>query len=294
MKTEKEGSAPTLKPCRPALRYHGGKWRLAPWILSHFPAHRCYVEPFGGGASVLLRKERSYAEVYNDLDGDVVNLFRVLRDPEMSARLAAAVALTPFARAEFDVAYLPSDDAVERARRLLTLSHMGFGTAAMRENRNGRRQRTGFRANTSRSGTTPAADWSRLPDVIETVAERFAAVVIENRTAIQVMEAHDGPETLHYIDPPYPHGTRAKGCLRSYRHEMTDDDHRELARCLRGLAGHVVLSGYPCDLYDVELYPDWQRIEKTTHADGARERTEVIWIKPAQRLTLTRTPEATS
>jgi DNA adenine methylase len=93
---------------RPALRWHGGKWRLAPWILSHFPAHRCYVEPYGGGASVLLRKAPSDAEVYNDLDGDVVTLFRVLRDAAQSDRLVRLLRLTPFARAEFEGAYEPT------------------------------------------------------------------------------------------------------------------------------------------------------------------------------------------
>lgn len=100
---------------RPLIRYHGGKWRLAPWILQHLPPHRCYVEPFGGDASVLLRKPRAYAEVYNDLDGEIVNLFRVARDD--GERLARACELTPFSRLEFDDAYTPAEDPLEQARR---------------------------------------------------------------------------------------------------------------------------------------------------------------------------------
>lgn len=99
----------------PAIRYHGGKFRLANWIISHFPDHRCYVEPFGGAAGVLLQKPRSYAEVYNDLDGDVVNLFRVLRDPLLNQRLQDACVLTPYSRDEFCAAHQETADQVEVA-----------------------------------------------------------------------------------------------------------------------------------------------------------------------------------
>ena len=268
-------------PTRPVLRYHGGKWRLAPWIVSHFPPHRVYVEPYGGAASVLLRKPRAYAEVYNDLDGAVVSLFRVLRDDEQRERLANAVAFTPFAREEFDAAYEAANDPVEGALRLLVRSHMGFGTAAMRATVAGRPQRTGFRANTTRSGTTPATDWAGLPDAIRAVGQRLAGVVVEHRSALQVIRTHDRATTLHYVDPPYPHATRTDSARRNYRHEMTDDDHRALAATLRGLRGMVVLSGYACDLYERALYPDWRRVEKKTHADGARDRAEVLWLNPA-------------
>lgn len=275
-------------PTRPVLRYHGGKWRLAPWILSFFPAHRVYVEPFGGGASVLLRKPRSYAEVYNDLDGEVVNLFCVLRDPELSERLRAAIALTPFARAEFDLSYEASPDAVESARRLLVLSHMGFGTAAMRATVDGRKQRTGFRGNTTRARTTPAGDWTGLPRVIAATCERLAGIVVENAPAERVIESHDAAATLFYVDPPYPHITRGDSSRWNYRHELTDDDHRRLAKQLHCARGSVVLSGYPCDLYDQELYPEWERHERPHHADGARDRTEVVWLNPACSAALAR------
>ncbi|MBH9009927.1 DNA adenine methylase [Pseudomonas aeruginosa] len=100
---------------RPILRYHGGKWKLAPWIIQHLPPHHTYVEPFGGAASVLLRKARSHAEVYNDLNGDVVNLFRVARDH--GEKLRQALTLTPFARDEFEASYVETTDPLERARR---------------------------------------------------------------------------------------------------------------------------------------------------------------------------------
>ena len=118
-----------LCPSRPILRYHGGKWILAPWIISHFPPHRVYVEPFGGAASVLLRKPRSYAEVYNDLDREIVSLFRVAR--ERGEELRRALELTPFARQEYLEAWHPSDDPLEQARRTVIRAYMGFASAAV-------------------------------------------------------------------------------------------------------------------------------------------------------------------
>jgi DNA adenine methylase len=258
---------------RPVLRYYGGKWRLAPWIVGHFPEHRIYTEAFGGAASVLLRKSRAYAEVYNDLDGEVVNLFRVLRNPAQAGELIRLIELTPFSRLEFEASYLADDDPIEQARRTMFRSFAGFGS-------NGVHRNTGFRANTTRAGTIPAHDWRNMPHALSSAIERLRGVVIEHDKAATVLVRYDSPETLHYVDPPYPHSTRAMQSGAHYRHEMTDDDHRELATVLRGLHGMVIVSGYACDLYDFVLYPDWTRIERAAHADGARERTEVLWISP--------------
>lgn len=258
---------------RPALRYHGGKWMLAPWIIEHLPPHRCYVEPFGGAASVLLRKPRSCAEVYNDLDGEVVGFFRVLQDQETADELLRRLRVTPFAREEFKLAYVPTDCQIERARRLLIRSFMGFGSDGHND-----AAPTGFRANSNRSGTTPAHDWVNLPKSHQYLTERLAGVVIENRDALEVMTQHDGSETVHYVDPPYVHDTRASNC-KQYRHEMTDSDHEQLLSHLRGLCGAVVLSGYNCDLYS-DLLPDWRRIDRRALADGALKRTESLWLNP--------------
>lgn len=254
---------------RPVLRWHGGKWLLAPWILEHFPSHQVYVEPFGGAASVLMRKERSYAEVYNDLDGDVVNLFRVMRS-DRAQELITALRLTPFSRDEFGLAYTETDDDFERARRLVIRSFMGFGS-------NSHNRASGFRSNSNRSGTTPAHDWTTYPESLAAAIERFSGVVVENRDASIIMAQHDGPDTLFYVDPPYVAATRDKGA--DYNHEMDDEAHRALLVTLQGLSGMVVLSGYPHALYDDAL-TGWQRIEKQALADGARPRTEVLWINP--------------
>lgn len=263
-------------PTRPALRWHGGKWLLAPWIISHFPEHRVYVEPFGGAASVLLRKPRSYAEVYNDLDRSVVSLFQVLRNQDTARDLIHSLTLTPFARAEFDLAYLPTDEPIEAARRLVVRSFMGHGSDAPNLARKG-----GFRANSNRSGTTPAHDWVNYPDALEAVVERLRGVIIENRDYQAVCRQHDSARTLHYLDPPYPMNTRSghKTGSGNYAHEMSDSDHASLLQFVRELEGMVVLSGYANDLYDNAL-ADWQRVEKASFADGARPRTEVLWINP--------------
>jgi len=248
---------------------------LADWLLSMFPPHRVYVEPFGGAASVLMRKKRSYAEVYSELDGEIVNVFRVLRDPMQALALEESIRLTPFARQEFLDSYAPCADAVEQARRTIVRSFMGFGSAAATG------FGTGFRSNSNRSGTTPAKDWKNLPTFVKHWTERLRGVVIENRPASEVMPQHDTAETLHYVDPPYPLETRSLAnpyCGKGYRFEMTNDQHRELAQTTRALAGMVIISGYPCELYDLDLYPDWTRRERPHLADGARKRTEVVWI----------------
>lgn len=264
----------TQPPTRPIVRYHGGKWKLAPWIIEHFPPHRVYVEPFGGGGSVLMRKPRSYAEIYNDLDGEIVNVFRVVRDH--GDELRRALELTPFAREEFLLSYKPSDDPLEQAMRTIARSFMGFGGAAVCG------EVSGFRANSNRSGTTPAQDWRNYPGVLPAAIDRLRGVVIENRNAVEVINHHDGPDTLHYVDPPYHHDTRARGdkkSVKSYKHEMDDDQHRDMASVLNTLQGAVILSGYRCPLYD-ELYAGWPRIDRAAHADGARDRVESLWLSP--------------
>lgn len=266
---------------RPLVRYHGGKWKLAPWIIEHFPPHRTYVEAFGGGAAVLLRKERAYAEVYNDLDGEIVNLFQVARtDGEQLAKLCE---LTPFAREEFAESYESCEYPMEQARRTLVRSFMGFGSASVSS------QISGFRANSNRSGTTPAHDWMNYPDALRITIQRLRGIVIENRDAVKVMQHHDTPDCLHYVDPPYVPETRyLKNKTHTYRHEMTEADHQVLAANLHTLRGMVVLSGYHHTLYDA-LYSDWKRVECAAYADGAKPRTEVLWLNHRAAVALART-----
>lgn len=261
---------------RPALRYHGGKFRLAPWILRFLPPHRVYVEPFGGAAGVLLRKPRAYAEVYNDLDGEIVNFFRVLRDEVQRERLIELLALTPYARAEFEAAWAPTDDPVERARRTAVRAGMGFGSGGATKGS------TGFRSDVRRAYTTAMMDWAGYTNGLGAVGERFAGVLIEHRPAVDVLRHYDGPDVLHFIDPPYVHATR-KMNGRVYRCEMTDADHLELLELLELLEGMVVLCGYDSEIYAGRL-DGWQQHRTDARISAARGtaiRTEVVWLNPA-------------
>lgn len=263
---------------RPALRYHGGKWRLAPWIVSFFPEHHTYVEPFAGAASVLLRKPRAHAEIYNDVADEIVNVFRVLRNPLLAGRLMRMVELTPWARVEFEASYEPSDDPVEQARRTVVRSFMGFGSGAV-YSKHATGFRVGARGARHKSAATDLVSW---PAEVPAFVERLRGVTIEHRDALPLMAQADGPGTLFYVDPPYPLSTRgnARGVRQKYAQELTDDDHRKLAGALHSLAGMVVLSGYPCPLYE-ELFAGWQRHECAAMADGARKRVEVVWLNAA-------------
>lgn len=262
---------------RPVMRWHGGKWKLAGWIISHFPPHRTYVEPFGGAASVLMQKPRAYAEVYNDTWRVAVDVFRCMRDPALASELDRRLRLTPFARDEFRNAYIAeTDDVVERARKAIVRSFMGFGSASANGN-----YITGFRASSRRSGTTPALDWQHYPDCIPSFVARLQGVVIENKDAFDVIAQHDAEDSLIYADPPYPHETRnMRRGNASYAHEFTTADHERLAEQLRGCRAMVLVSSYPSHLYD-RLYAGWQVRECEAFADGARKRREVLYLNAA-------------
>lgn len=257
---------------RPVLRYFGGKFLLAPWIISHFPKHRVYVEPFGGAASVLMQKPRAYAEIYNDLDDRIVNVFRVLQSRELSAELLRLMELTPFARKEFELCKEGSLNPVEDARRTIIRSFMGFGSDSVCEPS----RATGFRSNSNRSGTTPAHDWINYLPAIDQFTERLQGVVIESIDAIDALRKFDSLETLFYVDPPYVTDTRKR--VKAYRFELNDDQHLKLISNLQSLKGMVLLSGYAHPIYETL---NWQRIDRKAFSHGAGERTESLWLNPA-------------
>jgi DNA adenine methylase len=238
------------------------------------PDHKVYVEPFGGAAGVLLRKPRSKIEVYNDLDSQVVEFFTILRDPILFPELVRRVALTPFSREEFELAYLPTDDPIEAARRFVTRCYFGYGSSSVDP-----ADSNGFRGCDVRAGKSYAIEWSGIPTAIATAAERFRGVTVERLDFRQLIPKFDSPETLFYVDPPYPHNTRDQGG-KGYVHELSDEDHRQLAWILKQVKGRVMLSGYFCELY-ARQYADWRRVEKNTTAAGHRgavHRTECLWM----------------
>ncbi len=259
---------------RPPLRYHGGKFRLAKWVASHFPAHDVYVEVFGGAAGVLLQKPRSKIEVYNDLDSQVFNFFQVLRDPARKARLVEAIALTPFARAEFELSYEPVADPVEAARRFAVRCFLGHGTCSMDP-----ADSNGFRSCDIRAGKSYAREWSGVPEAIARAGGRMQGVTLENLDFRKLIPKFDDAATLFYVDPPYLMSTRSAGG-KGYVHEMSPHCHRQLAWLLKQAKAKIAISGYPSSLYE-ELYHDWRRVEKQTSANGQRgavPRTEVLWM----------------
>lgn len=271
-------SAPAM-PNRPLLRYHGGKFRLADWIIGQMPKHAVYCEPFGGGGSVLLKKSRVGTECYNDLSQEVVTVFRVMQDKNKAAELQRKIKYTPFSRDEFDLAYEHTDDEIELARRVMIRSWFGFGTSGMRAS-----SKNGFRSFERGHGRSPAAAWSDYEAILPAYCERLQGVYIENRPALDVMRKFDSDDTLFYVDPPYVHETRsgiASGG-KYYEHEMTNADHEELLQYLLGVQGRVMISGYDCDIYN-DLLKGWSKNSKTTQAAGHRgavSRTEVLWLSP--------------
>lgn len=263
---------------KPLVPYHGGKGRLAHWIVSLMPRHRVYVEPFAGSAAVLLAKPQSTHEILNDVDGNVVNFYRVLReDPRELERVCR---LTPYSRDEFNAADLhdAAIDDLERARRWWVRTNQSFahtGTDA-----------TGWSTSILRGSNNARTVLNRI-DRFEQVATRLLHVTIENRNALELIVDNAAEDGLVYADPPYLISTRSAMNRRpggDYAHEFaSEDDHRELAKVLHDYPGTVLLSGYESPLYD-DMYGDWHRssrrvLRRSSHGRSAAQAhvVEVVW-----------------
>mgnify|MGYP000001593717 CR=1 FL=1 len=275
-------------PSRSVLRYFGGKWALAPWVIQHLPQdHRIYVEPFGGAASILMRKPRSKIEVYNDLDDEIVGLFRVLQDKTQCQELVRRLKRTPYSRSEFELSFVRTDDPVIRSQRAIVRAYQAMHHTALFNPR-----KTTFADARHRTGSAKSHEWVNYPRSLAAVHRRLQGVVIEKRNALDVIRVQDTPETLFYVDPPYVPASRSSG---GYRHELSVQQHVELLEVLKGVRGMVVLSGYPSALYD-EALKGWFRVERqhTAMALKAHSRTEVLWISPsaADRLVIERCASA--
>lgn len=255
--------------------WYGGKFSHLAWLLPLLPSCHHYCEPFAGSGAVLLNRPPSSIETYNDLDGEVVNFFRVLRDEK--DKLVEAIGLTPFSREEFALACKldPKLPPLERARRFYVRA---------RQVRTGLAQTASLGRwanckNTSRAGMSGVISrWLGAIEDLPQIAERLLRVQIENRPAADVIRLYDSPETLFYCDPPYIHDTR--GDAKAYVYEMTNQEHRELARLLNKVPGMVAVSNYQCDLMD-ELYPSpsWYKSlsgARTNHATKGT-RVEILW-----------------
>jgi DNA adenine methylase len=255
--------------------WYGGKFSHLDWLLPLLPECHHYCEPYSGSAAVLLNREPSPVETYNDIDGEVVNFFQVLR--EYRKALIESIGLTPFSREEFYKS-LPvngmKESRIERARRFFVRA---------RQTRTGLAQTASLGRwanckNTSRAGMSGVVSrWLGSVEALPEIAERLLRVQIENRPALEVIKLYDSPGTLFYCDPPYLHSTR--GDSKAYGYEMDEDEHHKLSGVLHDCQGKVALSGYRCNLMD-ELYKSWRRYDATPkNCHSIKQvRQECLWM----------------
>jgi DNA adenine methylase len=263
---------------KPILKYPGAKWALAPWIVQYLPRTPHYVEPYCGSAAVFFNLPwRPKHAVLNDLSGDIVNLFRVIR--ERGDELAALIEMTPWAREEYELSYTPTDDSLERARR--------FVVRVWQANSADISKAVGWRNVGGQFNASTIPVWRRLPVQLRATCDALLEAEIENTSAVEIVQKYCGVDTLLYVDPPYPLSTRSG---KLYAHEMTDADHVALLDALDAHPGPVVLSGYHCALYDDRLR-HWQTVETKAQAEKGNTRTEVLWLNDkaagAQQHTMT-------
>jgi len=258
-----------------AFGWYGGKFSHLNWLLPLLPYTYHFCEPFGGSAAVLINREPSPVETYNDVDGEVVNFFRVLRSQKDA--LIEAIGLTPFSRGEFEKAVTePTENLseLEKARRFYIRARQ-VRTGLAQKASSGR---WAYCRLTSRAGMACAISrWLGAVEDLSEIAQRLLRVQIECGDAIKVIKRYDSGGTLFYCDPPYPHESR--GDKSAYGYEFTDSNHKELAEVLHSVKGRVALSGYHCSLMD-RLYGDWQYIEapaKCCHS-VKKVRREVLWV----------------
>lgn len=250
----------------PLLKFPGAKWNLAAWITSYFPEHKRYVEPYAGSAACFFAKSPSDHEVLNDLNGSIVNLFRVLRSrPD---ELAEAIALSPWSEEEYQAIEkcIVVDDELEHARRFLVRSWQAHGGTI--------NQVSGWKHNGLNGNVFPAHLWKKIPERLLLAADRLKDAEIRNRPALEIIRYYNAPDCLLYCDPPYMLSTRSR---KYYSHEMTDQDHSELLDALDSHTGPVVLSGYAHPLYDKRL-SHWQRVTMATSGEHGKQQVEVLWL----------------
>ena len=255
------------------MKYSGSKWNIAGKLVELIPPHKNYVEPYFGSGAVLFNKPPSRIETINDLDSDVVNLFRCIREePETMARL---VMTTPYSREAYNDSFQgtpitgiqPGDNRFRKACRFLTRMWQSYGS------RNDG-YKNGWKYDVSRERMYALWDWYALPERIVEVAERLRKVQIERRPALEVIQRFDSPDAFIYLDPPYLLGTRSH---KQYRHEMEDADHEELLKTVLQSKAWIMISGYESEMYNDYLH-GWRKASFSSCADGGRPRQEVVWM----------------
>lgn len=251
------------------LNYVGFKWNLANWIIQQMPEHKVYLEPFFGSGAVFFNKPAAKIETINDIDGNIVNLFKVIR--ENPQELANAVKFTPYSREEYYQAFELLEQEltdVERARVFLIRCWMARGGKTS--------ERTGWRHNIDTATINALPDWTGLPEIILEATKRLREVQIENQEAIKLIERYNRDDCLIYADPPYVLETRRQ---KYYSHEMDNEQHIKLLEALNKHKGYVLLSGYDNELY-TDILTDWTKLTKMAQTEAAQAKQEVLWLNP--------------
>lgn len=266
--------------------WYGGKFSHLNFILPRLPDTEQYVEPFGGSAAVLLSRDPAQVETYNDLDGDVVTFFRVLRDRD--EELIDLLEQTPYSRAEYLAAIMAAGDQsindLERARLFFVRAAQVYSGLAQYATP-GRWSYS--RASSVNDRSNAVAGWDSCVEALDAVSERLKRVQLECDDAAAVIDRYDDEETLHYCDPPYPleaRGTAGCGTAQpvAYANELGESDHRKLSEVLRDAEGTVAVSSYRNELYD-DLFDGWFVAEgptkplRTKHDSEPVERREVLY-----------------
>lgn len=246
----------------PLLDYFGGKWRMAARIIEHFPAHKSFVDPMCGAASIVFRKPRSKNEIINDIHHEIYNVFLSIREDE--EKLAELLRKTPYCRHEYLKCREQSFDMFEQARRTIVKSWLGIGDSLD--------NKTGFRVSLSQSGAATGS-FVKLPEMIGLYKNRLRGVIIENLDYKEIIRRYDKPDTLFYIDPPYCKTTRST--KHAYAYEWCSEDHAALVEILLGIKGMAVLSGYETKEY---ARLNWKKVEFSARSQKAKT-TEILWIK---------------
>lgn len=255
------------------FRYPGSKWSIAQWIIDHFPEgyeKMVYLEPFAGSGAVFFNKKPSIVETINDINGDVVNLFRCIREtPEELARL---IALTPYSREEYDHAFQRTENPLEMARRFLIKTTQAIGAKL-----NGK---SGWQNHKQLEIGGTDGKWKELPETIMYAAGRLLGgkknlVQIENRNAFTLIAKYNSPDVLMYLDPPYLMETRKSGKL--YANEMEDQQHIQMLEIIKSSKAKIILSGYDNQLYD-QMLPSWEKDSTWSKTTSTQMAKETIWM----------------
>jgi DNA adenine methylase len=260
------------------LHYPGSKKRIASWIFGNMPEHHSYLDPFFGGGAVFFAKPPSRIETVNDLDGDVVNFFRVIQNPESCQELQSWLTYTPYSRQVYEDTFTSVPKSpVEQAGYFAVRSMQSHGFRLT--------EKCGWKKDIyGREAAYAVRYWNQLPEALAEMAMRLKGVQIENRPAIELIRAFDHENVLIYLDPPYVWSTRGR---KQYRHEMTDQDHEELLETVFHSRAKIMLSGYDCELYE-RFLKDWYKLQMPARAQNNLRRVETLWLnfEPVEQMRL--------